>query len=55
MSKQSDKKVIDRIINYPHKEKGCSYVCGRIGDTDAERIAWRPIPPYIAERGDENL
>ena len=28
MSKQSDKKVIDRILNYPHKEKGCVYLCG---------------------------
>ncbi len=28
MSKQSPKKVLDRILNFPHKEKGCSYICG---------------------------
>lgn len=28
MSKQSAKKVLDRILHYPHKEKGCSYICG---------------------------
>ena len=28
MAKQSDEKVLDRILNYPHKEKGCSYICG---------------------------
>ena len=25
---QSPEKIIDRILNYPHKEKGCSYICG---------------------------
>lgn len=28
MATQSPKKVIDRILNYPHKEKACSYICG---------------------------
>jgi hypothetical protein len=28
MSQQSPQKVLDRIMNYPHKEKGCSYICG---------------------------
>ena len=28
MATQSPEKVIDRILNYPHKEKGCSYICG---------------------------
>jgi len=28
MSQQSPHKVLDRILNYPHKEKGCSYICG---------------------------
>jgi hypothetical protein len=26
--KQSPQKVLDRILNYPNKEKGCSYICG---------------------------
>jgi hypothetical protein len=25
---QSPEKILDRILNYPHKEKGCSYICG---------------------------
>lgn len=28
MSQQSPQKVLDRILNYPHKEKGCAYICG---------------------------
>lgn len=28
MSTQSAKKVLDRILNYPHKEKECVYLCG---------------------------
>ena len=28
MSIQSPQKVLDRILNYPHKEKGCVYLCG---------------------------
>jgi len=28
MATQSPEKVINRILNYPHKEKGCSYICG---------------------------
>lgn len=28
MAKQSAEKVLDRIMNYPYKEKGCSYICG---------------------------
>lgn len=28
MSQQSPQKVLDRILNYPHKEKGCVYLCG---------------------------
>ncbi len=28
MSQQSPQKVLDRILNYPHKEKECVYLCG---------------------------
>ncbi len=52
MAKQSDKKVLDRILNYPHHEKGCSYICGphlepcvmvRYHDGDCECTECHPL------------
>ena len=52
MAKQSVEKVLDRIMNYPHKEKGCSYICGphlepcvmvRLHDGDCECKECHPL------------
>lgn len=64
MSKQSDKKVLDRILNYPHKEKGCSYICGphlepcvmvRAHDGDCECRECHPLTAKCPRCGKSKL